>query len=81
MGTAKNLGFTVVGTGPWANAQTTRGGVDLREIEPLAMESRLVKGLYFAGEIMDVCGDCGGYNLHWAWVSGARAGEAMAGRG
>lgn len=75
---AKALRFRVVGTNSWPNAQTTRGGVDLSQIRPETMESRLVKGLYFAGEIMDVCGDCGGYNLHWAWVSGARAGESMA---
>lgn len=74
---AKDLRFRIVGTGSWANAQATRGGVDLNEIDPRTMESRLTPGLYFAGEIMDVCGCCGGYNLHWAWVSGARAGENM----
>ena len=75
---AKALRFRVVGTNSWPTAQTTRGGVDLSQIIQLTMESKLVKGLYFAGEIMDVCGDCGGYNLHWAWVSGSRAGESMA---
>ena len=77
---AKALRFRVVGTNSWPAAQTTRGGVDLGQIDPKTMESRRVKGLYFAGEIMDVCGDCGGYNLHWAWVSGSRAGESMATR-
>lgn len=75
---AKALRFRVVGTNSWSTAQTTRGGVDLSQIRPKTMESKLVRGLYFAGEIMDVCGDCGGYNLHWAWVSGSRAGESMA---
>ena len=74
---AKALRFRVVGTNSWPTAQTTRGGVDLSQIDHKTMESKLVKGLYFAGEIMDVCGDCGGYNLHWSWVSGARAGESM----
>ncbi len=74
---AKSMEFRIVGTDSWANAQTTRGGVDLRETDPRTMESRLAPGLYFAGEILDVCGDCGGFNLHWAWVSGARAGESM----
>ena len=74
---AKALRFRVVGTNSWPTAQTTRGGVDLKQIDPKTMESKLVKGLYLAGEIMDVCGDCGGYNLHWAWISGARAGESI----
>ena len=76
--TAKALRFNVAGTNSWPDAQTTRGGVALSEVDPLTMESKIVRGLYFAGEILDVCGDCGGYNLHWAWVSGSRAGEAMA---
>ncbi len=75
---AKNMTFTIAGTNSWPNAQTTRGGVDLNEISPETMRSRLLGGLYFAGEVMDVCGDCGGYNLHWAWISGAAAGESVA---
>ncbi len=71
----KGLKFSVTGTNSWASAQTTRGGVDLKEIYPETMGSRLLGGLYFAGEITDVCGDCGGYNLHWAWITGAAAGE------
>ena len=50
-------------------AQTTLGGVSTAEIDPETMESRLVKGLYFTGEIIDVSGICGGYNLQWAWAS------------
>ena len=50
------------------------GGVDTREIDRETMESKLVRGLYFAGEILDVDGICGGYNLQWAWSSGHLAG-------
>ena len=56
------------------SAQVSAGGVDTREIEPHTMESRLVPGLYFAGEMVDIAGICGGYNLQWAWTSGAVAG-------
>ena len=57
-------------------AQVTAGGVDLRDIFPDSMESRKVSGLYFAGEILDVDGICGGYNLHFAWASGMVAADA-----
>lgn len=60
------------------NAQVCAGGVDLGEID-LSMESLLVPGLYFAGEIVDVDGKCGGYNLQWAWSSGYVAGMSAAG--
>lgn len=60
------------------NAQVCAGGVDLEEID-LSMESLLVPGLYFAGEIVDVDGKCGGYNLQWAWSSGYVAGMSAAG--
>lgn len=61
-------------------AQVCSGGVCLSEIHPRTMESRLVSGLYFAGEMMDADGICGGYNLHWAWATGYLAGKAAAGR-
>jgi predicted Rossmann fold flavoprotein len=61
--------FKVTDTNSFSNAQVTAGGVDTKEIDPLTLESRLVPGLYFAGEIMDVDGDCGGFNLQWAWSS------------
>jgi predicted Rossmann fold flavoprotein len=64
----------VRGTKSWPSAQVTAGGVDTREIHPDTMESKLIKGLYFAGEIMDIDGRCGGYNLQWAWSSGYTAG-------
>jgi len=68
--------FEVIGHNGWGQAQTTAGGVLTRDIDPTTMESRLVKGLYFAGELLDVDGDCGGYNLQWAWTSGYIAGNS-----
>ncbi|MDD6213205.1 MAG: NAD(P)/FAD-dependent oxidoreductase [Clostridiales bacterium] len=59
-------------------AQVTAGGVSTRELNPDTMESRLCPGLYFAGEIIDVDGICGGYNLQWAWSSGWLAGSSAA---
>lgn len=56
------------------SAQVCSGGVDTKEVDNKTLESKLVKGLYFAGEILDVDGICGGYNLQWAWSSGAAAG-------
>lgn len=70
--------FEVTGTNSWMQAQVTAGGVDVKEIDNKTMESRLVQGLYFAGEILDIDGDCGGYNLQWAWSSGFVAGESAA---
>jgi len=74
----KNVTFTVAGTKGWNEAQVTRGGVVLDEVNPETMESRIVKGLYFAGEVMNYDGFCGGYNLNYAWLSGSRAGKDMA---
>ncbi|GAB6181463.1 NAD(P)/FAD-dependent oxidoreductase [Desulfotomaculum defluvii] len=70
--------FEVIGTNTWTAAQVTAGGVDVRDINPQTMESKIVSGLYFAGEIMDIDGDCGGYNLQWAWSSGYVAGKSAA---
>lgn len=56
------------------NAQVTAGGIVTDEFDPQTMESRLVPGLYACGEVLDVDGDCGGYNLQWAWSSGRLAG-------
>lgn len=63
----------------WDRAMITRGGVDVREVDPGTLESRLAPGVHFAGEMLDVDGPCGGYNLHWAFASGALAGESAAG--
>lgn len=68
----------VTGTNPFSQAQVCRGGIDTREVDPKTLESRLVPGLYFAGEILDVDGLCGGYNLQWAWSSGHVSGKEAA---
>jgi len=61
------------------NAQVTVGGADMAQFDPNTFESRLVPGLYAAGEVCDVDGDCGGYNLHWAWASALAAAEHITG--
>lgn len=66
--------FQVIGHKGWGQAQTTAGGILTKDIDPLTLESKLIKGLYITGEILDVDGDCGGYNLQWAWSSGYLAG-------
>ena len=70
--------FPVTGTQGWEFAQVAGGGIPLKELDLSTMESNLVPGLYLAGEIVDIIGDCGGFNLHWAWCSGMRAGQTAA---
>lgn len=70
--------FKIKGTKSWPSAQVTAGGVDTDEIDQNTMESTLVKGLFFAGEIIDIDGQCGGFNLQWAWSSGYIAGQSAA---
>ncbi|HPF44303.1 MAG TPA: NAD(P)/FAD-dependent oxidoreductase [Syntrophomonadaceae bacterium] len=70
--------FKIRGTKGWNSAQVTAGGVDISEIDPDTMESRLIPGLYFCGEMIDIDGKCGGYNLQWAWSSGFVAGQSAA---
>lgn len=65
----KETAFTVCGTKGFANAQVTAGGAVTDEFNDKTMESRLVKGLYCTGEIYDIFGDCGGFNLQWAYSS------------
>lgn len=74
----KRWEFIVTGTNSFTFAQTTAGGIDTLEINKRTLESKLVPGLYLAGEVMDVDGDCGGYNLQWAWSSGYAAAKALA---
>ena len=62
--------FEVSDTLSFKDAQVTAGGIDTRDVDPVTLESKIVKNLYFAGEILDVDGDSGGYNLQWAWSSG-----------
>ncbi|MHB0875469.1 MAG: aminoacetone oxidase family FAD-binding enzyme [Anaerolineae bacterium] len=68
----------VKGTGDFDVAQLSTGGVPVTEIEPDTMQSRRVSGLYLAGEVLDVVGPCGGYNLHFAFTTGAIAGSSAA---
>ncbi len=66
--------LTVVGHDGFTMAMITRGGISLKEIEPKTMQSKFVKGLYFCGEVMNLDGPCGGYNLQWSFASGYLAG-------
>lgn len=70
----------VTGTQGFKNAQVTRGGIQLDEIDPQTMASRLFDGLYLLGETLDVDGPCGGYNLHFAFASALTAAKAIASR-
>lgn len=71
----KHFPLTVTSAKGFENAQVTRGGVNTREVDPQTLESRLCPNLFFAGELLDVDGGCGGFNLQWAWSSGLLAGE------
>ncbi|MDO8727735.1 MAG: NAD(P)/FAD-dependent oxidoreductase [Candidatus Methanoperedens sp.] len=62
-------------TEDYRTAEVTRGGIDTDELSSKTMESKKVKGLFFTGEVIDVTGQLGGYNLHWAWASGFVAGQ------
>ena len=62
-------------TNDFEQSQATAGGVDTREIDEKNMASKIVRGLYFTGELLDVDGICGGYNLQWAWATGILAGS------
>lgn len=74
----KRWDFNCIGTNGFNNAQVTVGGVNTKEVNKLTLESKLVNNLYFCGEILDVHGDCGGFNLQWAWSSGYIAGKSSA---
>ena len=68
----------ILDTTGFKNAQVTAGGVSLDEVNSETLESKIVKGLYFSGEVLDVYGECGGFNLQWAWASGYIAGKNVA---
>ena len=70
--------LTLTGAGPMEKAMAMRGGVSLREVDPATLSSRRIRGLYFAGEILDLTGPCGGYNMQWAFAGGFLAGESAA---
>ena len=72
--TIKNLPFTITGLRGWDEAIITKGGVNVKEIDPGTMESKFVKGLYFAGEVLDLDALTGGFNLQIAWSTGYLAG-------
>jgi len=73
----KGWRLPVTGTMPWRHAQVTAGGADVREFDGATMASRRVPGLYAIGEVLDVDGDCGGFNLQWAWASAWAAAQAV----
>lgn len=66
--------FKIIGNKGWGQAQVTAGGINTNEINSFTMESKKTKGLYIIGELLDIDGDCGGFNLQWAWSSGYAAG-------
>jgi len=75
--TLKNLQFNIIGTKGFDYCEVCAGGVDLSQINLNTMESKIKKDLYFTGEVLDVDGDCGGYNLHFAWASAYLASKAI----
>lgn len=74
-GAAKDFRLRIKGTEGFDNAQVTAGGIRTSEFDPRTLESRMVPGLFACGEVLDIDGDCGGYNLQWAWASGRLAGK------
>ncbi len=76
----KNMDFAVTGTTGFSNAQTTAGGLITTQFNPKTMESIDNKNLYCIGEILDIDGDCGGFNLQWAWSSALTAANAIGGK-
>ncbi len=74
----KNWCFEPIGVMDWKNSQVTAGGLLLSEFNNRTLESKKINGLYCSGEILDVDGMCGGYNLHWAWASGHIVGLSAA---
>ncbi len=67
--------LTIVGHDGWEQAMVTRGGISLKEVDPQTLQSRLIQNLFFAGELLDLDGPCGGFNLQWAFASGFLAGH------
>lgn len=68
----------ITSCGPMEKAMAMRGGISLKEVDPATLESRLIEGLFLAGEILDLTGPCGGYNMQWAFSSGFLAGHSAA---
>ena len=72
-----NYSFAPAGTFGYSKAEVTRGGVSTKEIDPNTMQSQRVKGLYFLGEVLDITGELGGYNLQWAFSSAKVCADAI----
>lgn len=72
----RDFRFPITGTAGWGTAQVTAGGVPLSEVDVSTLESRRCPGVYLTGELLNVDGDCGGFNLHWAWATGLLAGRS-----
>ena len=72
-----NFNVEIIGSKSFSDSQVCSGGVDTKEINPKTFESIVCSGLYVVGELLDVDGDCGGYNLGFAWISGMIAGESV----
>jgi predicted Rossmann fold flavoprotein len=70
--------FNITGTNSWDMSKVTAGGIVTDDFDPKTMKSEFAEGLYAAGEILDIDGDCGGFNLQWAWSSGYIAGISCA---
>jgi len=75
--TIKNLKLSISDTKGFKGAEVATGGIDTTEVNPKTMESKIVPKLYFSGEILDVDGDRGGFNFHFAWVTGLRVGRSI----
>ena len=73
----KCMELEVIDTNSWDNAQVMAGGISTAQINHKTMESKLHKGLYITGEMMDIDGTCGGYNLQWAWATGYIAASSL----
>ncbi|MEA1955731.1 MAG: NAD(P)/FAD-dependent oxidoreductase [Campylobacterota bacterium] len=67
--------LTIIGSDGFKMAMITRGGINLKEINPKTMQSKIINGLYFCGEVINIDGPCGGYNLQWSFSSGCLAGQ------
>jgi hypothetical protein len=74
--TLKSLRLNITNYHSWQASQVTAGGLSLRELNPRTMESKKYAGVHVAGEVLDLYGECGGFNLHWAWCTGIKAGIA-----
>ena len=73
----KNFAFEISGLRPFDDAQVTSGGADLKEFDSYTLEAKKINGLYCCGELLDIDGPCGGYNLLWAFASGLAVGESL----